>query len=846
MVQVALYTQSPTGDPQQLMGPDAYNSFVLDSGSTTILAAAGATDELNASGIFRTDAIYNEQGIAGTTPAGVSAPSYFEYAGSDGVVSPLTSIPSVRILASNLDLDSFGGIAGTPLMVGRNTNLDMTTILTDFAVGVKFSTAPPAGSGHRYSVPLKMVNFPLDGQQHPTDPLPTYAPLATVPVQLRNGTHVVESHFIIDTGGQISFISTAVAAALGINPDTDAIGSIPIGGIGGTVDMPIVAADSLGLHTRQGADLVWTDLEVGVLDIDPQVAGIFGMDFLTSGLLSELSPFINTANLDFRNASSLTGDLLLDLNPAHDMMTSPNNSTSWDSIGSGSFGDSTNWYSQVAPNGAGTTATFGNGVLNTVNAPTVTVTLSGPVVLGSLVFNNTLGTGYILVNGGTSGNAITLDNNGQGATVSVATEVSALQQIQASLVLADNATFDVAAGSSLLITSGGISETGGSRGITLSGGGSLTLGTANGFTGGTTVNSGTLRTTAAGALGSGPLAVNANDGVASVVILGGNETIGGLSGTLAGTGTARVSIAAGKTLTVNQSADSVFAGNISLSSGATAGSGGSLTKSGGAALEIDGAPSLGNNSNINITGGTLRFNLTPSSSGTVAIGSGVTATISNSAVLELAGTVPALSTGGSRVHIVNNGSTPAGMLVSGINQQVGKIDGTGATQVNAGSNLTADHIVQSALVIGGAASSHGVVTIAASDQAGNPLGGSQSDSLGIAGSLTPSGPFGGAASAASGLLLVGAEGFSSDRIPAGQLSGNPNGGGGTSPVPEPGTLVLLALAGIVLVAEFARIQGARALVALGILANSATGGTSNTAEFAAKSLGCRDRCRPGD
>jgi hypothetical protein len=85
------------------------------------------------------------------------------------------------------------------------------------------------------------------------------------------------------------------------------------------------------------------------------------------------------------------------------------------------------------------------------------------------------------------------------------------------------------------------------------------------------------------------------------------------------------------------------------------------------------------------------------------------------------------------------------------------------------------------------------VTIAASDQTGNPLGLSQSSGLGIAGSLTPSGPFGGTASPASGLLPVGAEGFSGDPIPAGQLSGNPNGAGGTSPVPEPTGILLMVI-----------------------------------------------------
>jgi alpha-L-arabinofuranosidase len=49
------------------------------------------------------------------------------------------------------------------------------------------------------------------------------------------------------------------------------------------------------------------------------------------------------------------------------------------------------------------------------------------------------------------------------------------------------------------------------------------------------------------------------------------------------------------------------------------------------------------------------------------------------------------------------------------------IQGTGNLTVNAGSSLTASHIIQSALVIGGTAGSFGMVTIGASDASGNPL-----------------------------------------------------------------------------------------------------------------------------
>ena len=115
---------------------------------------------------------------------------------------------------------------------------------------------------------------------------------------------------------------------------------------------------------------------------------------------------------------------------------------------------------------------------------------------------------------------------------------------------------------------------------------------------------------------------------------------------------------------------------------------------GAGTLEIQGAPNLGNNSNINArNSGTLRFNV---NTGSPSVGSGVVASVSGTAVLELAGSTSALGTAtpGNRVAIANTSTAAAGLLVSGGNQQVGGIDGTGNVQVNASTSLTADHIVQ--------------------------------------------------------------------------------------------------------------------------------------------------------
>ena len=84
------------------------------------------------------------------------------------------------------------------------------------------------------------------------------------------------------------------------------------------------------------------------------------------------------------------------------------------------------------------------------------------------------------------------------------------------------------------------------------GSGTVILAAANTFGGGTTVNNGTLRTTADGALSTGSLAVNATATASSTASIQSNETVSSLSSTVAVGGSATLTVAAGKTLTDNQ------------------------------------------------------------------------------------------------------------------------------------------------------------------------------------------------------------------------------------------------------------------------------------------------------
>ena len=117
----------------------------------------------------------------------------------------------------------------------------------------------------------------------------------------------------------------------------------------------------------------------------------------------------------------------------------------------------------------------------------------------------------------------------------------------------------------------------------------------------------------------------------------------------------------------------------------------SIDATGGGTLTISGANDF--SGNLQVDQGTLQID----NSATPTLAAGITAVVDGDASLELAGSVSALSSGSGGVDITNDSSAAAGILVSGTNQAVGDIDGTGNLVLDAGSDLTADSIVQNSL-----------------------------------------------------------------------------------------------------------------------------------------------------
>jgi hypothetical protein len=324
-------------DQSFVYGPDASNTWLLDTGAQGLIAGGTAYNEMAANG-YTTVAQFNELGVAGTVTYDISEAYDFLWAGSDG--APMT-LDNARLLSNpSANFGGFGGIVGMPAMMGRAVTMDLTQLVDLSAlipsIGVDFNTAVPVGAGHRYSIPLSMVDYPAThGQQNPDDPLPTYAPLPFLSVTTRHGSESSIGDYVLDTGAQLSIISTDTAFALGLdanndgNFDDEAVAWQQLGGVGGTVVAPQVLMEEIAITTDSGVEIKWRELAPIILDIDPSIDGIFGSDLLTSGWLepalqamngevAENGP-IEQIHFDF-TPTDATASMVLDLNPVYDVV----------------------------------------------------------------------------------------------------------------------------------------------------------------------------------------------------------------------------------------------------------------------------------------------------------------------------------------------------------------------------------------------------------------------------------------------------------------------------------------------------------------------------------------------
>ncbi len=316
---------------------------------------------------------------------------------------------------------------------------------------------------------------------------------------LTSGLGLLGTQTLAGAGSVLGSVSTSSGTI--INPgDGSSIGTISVGGL--TVNTGSVVNFEFG----SGNDLINVTGNNGL--VLNGAAGGIKLNILTSG---SSIPFTTVGTYDlFQFVGNVGGagvSALTDFNiPAGTTATfgtttvGGNNFVTltlgttpvptWNLSGGGSWNTAGNWTPAGVPNGAGAAAVLGS----SITGPS-SITLDGNETVGTLSFNNP-NQSYTVASG--TGGSLIFDN---GSTSARLAGSAGTHTISAPVTLNSNLFATISAGS---VTIGGvISEGSAGKSITMDGAGTLVLGVANSYTGGTNLNGGVLQINTNQSLGTG-------------------------------------------------------------------------------------------------------------------------------------------------------------------------------------------------------------------------------------------------------------------------------------------------------------------------------------------------------
>lgn len=327
----------------------------------------------------------------------------------------------------------------------------------------------------------------------------------------------------LGSGGHLSPASATTPGTITINGLTLASGSIVDLEFGASNDLVNVSAvngltingGAFNLFGTGGITPLTTNGTYTILDYNTSFSGSMANITVAN---AQTGKFYTIANDTLNSLIALTiGDAVTS------EWTNGSTSNTWTPAG--------NWNNGITPNTAGSVAKFAG------LATPGSVAVNGPKTVGGITFDNAAS--YTL--SGTSGDTLTLNN---GIAAAVVTVISGSHEIAAPVILATNANTAVADGSILTLSgnisgSGSLSAANANTGITV-------LTGANNY-GATNVSNGTLQVGnggTTGTLGSGDANVSASGTLSFMrsddIAVANN--IGGLSGTVAQSGTGTLTL----------------------------------------------------------------------------------------------------------------------------------------------------------------------------------------------------------------------------------------------------------------------------------------------------------------
>jgi hypothetical protein len=266
--------------------------------------------------------------IGGTLVGNVSQPGKILAAGASALNFDFSDFSFSFDLSNAVSIGGIQAFIGTsdgspnlPAIVGTPINLPspinpggLATILDQTGYAVDLSALDPAFAGITYEFPdvrfvapgtglvptaatyeavsIPVSLFGIDNTGNPgneisaaPNPFQTNTSVAYTPEEPGSPTAAVANQtFLFDTGAQLSIISPAVAASLGLtdldgNPIIMPFDTIDVQGAGMAIaGIPGYILDTLSVPRLDGGVVEFTDVPVYVLDVGPGIDGILGMN----------------------------------------------------------------------------------------------------------------------------------------------------------------------------------------------------------------------------------------------------------------------------------------------------------------------------------------------------------------------------------------------------------------------------------------------------------------------------------------------------------------------------------------------------------------------------------------
>jgi VCBS repeat-containing protein len=170
-------------------------------------------------------------------------------------------------------------------------------------------TALAAGAGT--TDPVQIAVTPLGDDNHAdpgNDPTSSPNAMQTDVSLVQGGQTLTGQKFLFDTGAQLSIISTAEATALGLDLNNPAF-TLTVQGVSDPVDVNGFVIDKLVVPRADGGTVTFTDVPVFVLDVDPSLDGILGMNLFNNAntlLYDPLNPGGPSLSATFNTAPECT------------------------------------------------------------------------------------------------------------------------------------------------------------------------------------------------------------------------------------------------------------------------------------------------------------------------------------------------------------------------------------------------------------------------------------------------------------------------------------------------------------------------------------------------------------